>query len=111
MMHSLRVIVSGLFFSVILSGCLGLSQLQTYDDKAGYAAILISRINTTVVQRYEAGAITKDEGRKAVNILDSAQRYLEVANQAYELGNIRQAEDSIDYTIVILTELEKGLGK
>ena len=109
--HTFRNILLALYVGAMLSACTGLSQLKSFDDRAGYAAILISNITSTTTDRYKAGAISKNQAEKVVRVLKSAQDYLELANTAYEAGSLADAEQTLDYAIAVLTALERELEK
>lgn len=111
-MRHVKNIFAGFWLSVILTACMGLAQnLESFEDRAAYTAILISNVADTAAARYEQGALSKNSANDVLIALKTSQDLLELANTAYKAGNVTDANNTLASAISILNELERRVGK
>ncbi len=111
-MRQARNIVWGLYTALFIIGCTpNLANLDSFEARAGYAALLITKVANTSAERYEQGAMSKNQGTQALRVLKNAQELLELANTANKAGNVTDADATLAAAIAVLTRLEQEIGK
>ena len=106
-MRQARNIFIGFYIALALVSCTNLARLETFEDRAGYAALLTTRVATLAADRYEQGALSKDRATDILRGLKNSQEALELAQTAFKAGSFKDADVILATAIVVLTQLER----
>lgn len=96
-------------FLPLLAGCPTLVKPQTVEQRLMYAQAQVGAAYKTVADLRKREAISKDDGRAAIEKIDEADKSVKLARTALQAGDISTAEGKLSIALTALIAIESTL--
>jgi hypothetical protein len=94
---------------VLMVGCASLVKPETLEGKIMYAQSQIGAAYKTVADLRGREAISKEDGKKAISQIDSADKAVKLARMSLGQGDISTAEGQLNAALTALVAIEATL--